>query len=49
MPFFDLSQSELETYRSKAKAPPDFDKFWDATLTEARSHKLDPVFERIDV
>jgi cephalosporin-C deacetylase len=49
MPFFDLPQSQLETYRSSAKAPADFDKFWTATLTEARSVPLDPVFERIDV
>jgi cephalosporin-C deacetylase len=49
MPFFDLPQAQLETYRSSAKAPPDFDKFWAATLGEARSFALDPVFERIDM
>jgi cephalosporin-C deacetylase len=49
MPFFDLSQSELDSYRSSAKAPADFDKFWNATLTEARSFALDPVFERVDL
>ena len=49
MPFFDLSQSELDTYRSSAKAPADFDKFWNATLSEARSFALDPKFERIDL
>jgi cephalosporin-C deacetylase len=49
MPFFDLSQSELDTYRSRAKAPADFDRFWAATLSEARAFKLDPVFERVDL
>jgi len=49
MPFFDLSQSELDSYRSSAKAPADFDKFWNATLSEARSFALDPKFERVDL
>jgi len=49
MPFFDLSQSELDTYRSSAKAPADFDKFWNATLSEARSFSLDPKFDRVDL
>lgn len=48
MPFFDLPQSQLETYRSSAKAPADFDTFWTATLSEARSFTLDPIFERTD-
>ena len=49
MPFFDLPQSQLESYRSNAKAPDDFDGFWSTTLSEARSVALDPVFERVDV
>lgn len=49
MPFFDLPKSQLETYRSSTPKPADFDQFWDATLAEARSFDLDPVFERIDV
>ena len=49
MPFFDLSQPQLETYRSSAQAPADFDSFWFDTLSEARAVALDPVFERIDV
>ena len=49
MPFFDLPQSQLEAYRSSAKAPADFDAFWSNTLGEARSFALDPVFERVDV
>jgi cephalosporin-C deacetylase len=48
MPFFDLPQSQLETYRSKSKAPADFDTFWAETLGEARSHKLNAVFEPVD-
>ena len=48
MPFFDLPPSQLEVYRSSAKAPADFDKFWNETLNEARSFGLDPVFERVD-
>ncbi len=49
MPFFDLPQSQLEAYRSNAKAPDDFDNFWSDTLSEARAVALDPVFERVDV
>jgi cephalosporin-C deacetylase len=48
MPFFDLPQSQLNTYRSSATAPDDFDSFWAETLGEAREFALDPVFERID-
>ena len=32
MPFFDLSPSELVTYRSRGVAPDDFDAFWAETL-----------------
>lgn len=49
MPFFDLPQAQLETYRSSAVKPADFDSFWDATLSEARSHDLNPVFEKVDL
>ncbi len=48
MPFFDLPQSQLDTYRSSSKAPADFDAFWAQTLGDARSHKLDAVFEPYD-
>jgi cephalosporin-C deacetylase len=48
MPFFDLPQSQLESYRSSARAPDDFDAFWAETLGEARSFPLNPVFERVD-
>lgn len=49
MPFFDLPQLELHTYRSRAVAPDDFDSFWQATLEATRSHPLDPVFDRVDL
>ena len=49
MPFFDFPQAQLETYRSSAVTPPDFDRFWSETLAEARSFPLDPVFEKVDL
>jgi cephalosporin-C deacetylase len=49
MPFFDLPQSQLETYRSSAVAPADFDAFWAATLAEARSFPLDATFTPLDI
>jgi cephalosporin-C deacetylase len=49
MPFFDLPQPQLEIYRSSATAPADFDTFWASTLGEARSAKLDAVFERTNI
>jgi len=49
MPFFDLSQDKLATYRSSTAAPADFDAFWQSTLAEARQHPLDAVFTPIDV
>jgi cephalosporin-C deacetylase len=49
MPFFDLPQSQLETYRSRAVAPADFDSFWAATLEQSRSQPLEVSVERVDV
>ena len=49
MPFFDLPQSQLETYRSSAVAPADFDSFWAETLSASRSKPLDAVFEPVDL
>lgn len=49
MPFFDLPQAQLETYRSGTAKPADFDSFWSETLAEARSFPLDPVFEKLDI
>lgn len=34
MPFFDLSLSELNSYRPNVAEPEDFDEFWDRTLKE---------------
>jgi len=48
MPFFDLPQSQLDSYRSSAVAPADFDSFWAATLSESRSKPLEAVFEPVD-
>ncbi len=48
MPFFDLPQSQLDTYRSSAVAPADFDAFWAETLTQSRAKPLDAVFEPVD-
>ncbi len=48
MPFFDLPQSQLETYRSRAVAPADFDAFWATTLEESRAKPLDATFEKVD-
>jgi cephalosporin-C deacetylase len=46
--FFDLPQPELEAYRPPREEPTDFDAFWNATLTDARSHPLEAKFERAD-
>ena len=47
MPLFDLDRTALETYLPNLDEPADFDAFWAATLTEARTHdlglKLTPV------
>jgi len=48
MPFFDLPQSQLETYRSSAVAPADFDSFWAETLEQSRAKPLDAKFEPVE-
>lgn len=48
MPFFDLPQDKLVSYRSSTPAPAAFDAFWQATLAEARRHPLDAVFTPLD-
>lgn len=42
---FDLPIEQLRTYRGKNPRPPDFDSFWDRSLTEIRS--IDPKVELI--
>lgn len=45
--YIDLAEPELRTYRSAQRDPDDFDAFWAATLTQARTHDIavstDPV------
>ena len=48
MPFFDLPQDKLDSYRSSAVAPADFDSFWAETLEQSRSKPLEAVFEPVD-
>jgi len=48
MPFFDLSPQQLESYRSGAVAPADFDTFWAETLSQSRARPLDAAFEPVD-
>ena len=43
MPRFDLSFDELASYDPRLEAPSDLDAFWEQTLSETRSHPLDPV------
>jgi cephalosporin-C deacetylase len=45
---FDMPLKELETYLPPREEPPDFDAFWEATLSEARAFPLDATFERVD-
>jgi cephalosporin-C deacetylase len=49
MPFFDLKDPDLATYRSRVTPPDDFDAFWAQTLAETREHELDAVFTAVDV
>jgi cephalosporin-C deacetylase len=48
MPLFDLSLDQLKAYKPERDEPADFDSFWQATLSEARSHPLNATFEPID-
>jgi cephalosporin-C deacetylase len=48
MPFFDFPYEELVSYRPERVEPPDFDRFWSDTLSEARSFPLSPRFEPVD-
>ncbi|MGZ3144765.1 acetylxylan esterase [Lentzea chajnantorensis] len=47
MPLTDLSLDELTAYHPDLPAPPDFDAFWERTLTEARSHDGAVTAERV--
>lgn len=48
MALFDLPADQLRNYRSGTAEPPDFDAFWDKTLTETRAHPLAVTFEPVD-
>lgn len=48
MPMFDLPLEQLKTYCPPLSPPADFDAFWQATLADARSFPLNPVFEPVD-
>jgi len=45
----DLSERELEVYRSTQDEPADFDEFWATTLRETRERALDVRIARADV
>jgi cephalosporin-C deacetylase len=45
---FDMPLKELETYLPEREEPPDFDAFWETTLSEAREFPLDATFEPVD-
>jgi cephalosporin-C deacetylase len=48
MPQFDLSPDELAGYDPRLEEPSDLEAFWAQTLSETRSHSLDPVLRRAD-
>jgi len=45
---FDLPLDELRTYLPQREEPPDFDAFWQETLTEARRFPLNAAFTEVD-
>ena len=48
MPFYDLPEEELVSYKPDRVEPGDFDAFWERTLAESRELRKDTVFERVD-
>jgi len=48
MAFFDKPLDELVVYKPPRVEPPDFDAFWQETLTQTRQHALDARFEPVD-
>ena len=48
MPYTDLPLDRLRGYRPALVEPDDLDAFWAGTLADARTHPLDPTFERVD-
>lgn len=45
---FDMPLDELKTYLPSRVEPPDFDAFWQETLTQARRFPLHTIFEPVD-
>ncbi|MFC2037537.1 acetylxylan esterase [Chloroflexota bacterium] len=45
---FDKPLKELRTYRPSREEPPDFDAFWQASITQTQQHPLDARFEPVD-
>ncbi|RPI85866.1 MAG: acetylxylan esterase [Chloroflexi bacterium] len=48
MAYFDKSLPELQAYLPAREEPPDFDAFWDRTLTQARSFPIEACFTPVD-
>lgn len=48
MAYFDMPLDQLQTYQPQRDEPADFDAFWQRTLKETRTHKLNAKFEPID-
>ncbi len=44
----DLPLDELRTYRPNLSEPPDFDRFWQATLADVANHPLAATFEPVN-
>ncbi|MCC6955957.1 MAG: acetylxylan esterase [Anaerolineales bacterium] len=48
MPAYDLPLAELYRYRPERNEPPDFDDFWQATITESGHHPITGTAEPVD-
>jgi cephalosporin-C deacetylase len=48
MPLFDMPLDQLRAYKPERDEQPDFDAFWQETLSLARRHALNPQFEPVD-
>ena len=48
MPAFDMPLEALRAYRPERDEPPDFDRFWAATLADARQVPVDLRLEAVD-
>lgn len=48
MPFYDLDDEALHSYRPAVQEPRDFDAFWDRTLAQARTVAPEIVIEPVD-